>query len=145
MENQLFRQESIDQVNSQEQIKDYLRVTSPKPWMVIAAVLVLLAGFLAFMSVAGKEITAPVRVKVENVQAEDGEQALVTFEVPTADRDNYRSGMPVRFGGVTGTIRYFVETEETTEVVVLETSSHFLTRPLPLYRNTPSSSLSGSM
>ena len=47
MENQLFRQESIDQVNSQEQIKDYLRVTSPKLWMVIAAVVILIGGFLA--------------------------------------------------------------------------------------------------
>ena len=119
MENRLFRQQSMDQVNSPEQIRDYLRVTSPKLWMVIAAVLVLLAGFLAYMSVAGKEITAPVRVKVENVQAEDGEQALVTFEIPTADRDSYRPGMTVRFGGVTGKIRYFVETEETTEVSVL--------------------------
>ena len=57
LENRLFRQQSMDQVNSPEQIRDYLRVTSPKLWMVIAAVLVLLAGFLAYLSVAEKEIT----------------------------------------------------------------------------------------
>ena len=51
-----------------DEIRDYLRVTSPKLWMLIAAVLVLLAGFLAYLSVAEKEITVPVRVKVENVQ-----------------------------------------------------------------------------
>ena len=118
MENQLFRQQSIDQINSQEQVKDYLRVTSPKLWMVFAAVLVLLAGFLAYMSVAEQEVTVPVRVKVENAQTEGGKQIQATFEIPTADRDNYRPGMEVRFAGLTGKIRYFVETEETTEVSV---------------------------
>lgn len=118
MENRLFRQQSMDQVNSPEQIRDYLRVTSPKLWMLIAAVLVLLAGFLAYLSVAEKEITVPVRVKVENVQMDGREHAFVSFEIPTENRDNYRQGMVVRFNGVTGKIRYFVETEETTVVAV---------------------------
>ena len=118
VENRLFRQQSMDQVNSPEQIRDYLRVTSPKLWRVIAAVLVLLAGFLAYLSVAGREISAPVRVKVENMPTNGGEQAVVTFEIPTADRDNYRPGMAVRFDGVTGKIRYFIETKETTVVTV---------------------------
>ena len=118
VENRMFRQESIDQVNSQEQIKDYLRVTSPKLWMVILAVLVLLAGFLAYISTAEKEITVPVRVKAETVQTGGQKQTKATFEIPTAERDNYMPGMPVRFAGVTGKIRYFVETEDTTEVTV---------------------------
>ena len=118
MENRLFRQQSMDQVNSPEQIRDYLRVTSPKLWMVIAAVLVLLAGFLAYLSVAEMEITVPVRVKVENVQMDGREHAFVSFEIPTENRDNYRQGRVVRFNGVTGKIRYFVETEETTVVAV---------------------------
>ena len=118
VENRLFRQQSMDQVNSPEQIRDYLRVTSPKLWMLIAAVLVLLAGFLAYLSVAEKEITVPVRVKVENVQMDGREHAFVSFEIPTENRDNYRQGMVVRFNGVTGKIRYFVETEETTVVAV---------------------------
>ena len=119
MENRLFRQESIDQVNSPEQIRDYLRVTSPKLWMVILAALVLLAGFLAYMSVAEQEITVPVRVKAETVETEGGKQIKATFEIRTAERENYRPGMEVRFSGVTGKIRYFVETEETTEVAVV--------------------------
>ena len=119
MENRLFRQESIDQVNSPEQIRDYLRVTSPKLWMVILAALVLLAGFLAYMSVAEQEITVPVRVKAETVETEGGKQIKATFEIRTAERENYRPGMEVRFAGVTGKIRYFVETEETTEVAVV--------------------------
>ena len=93
LENRLFRQQSMDQVNSPEQIRDYLRVTSPKLWMVIAAVLVLLAGFLAYLSVAEKEITVPVRVKVENVQMDGREHAFVSFEIPTENRDNYRQGI----------------------------------------------------
>lgn len=118
MENRLFRQQSMDQVNSPEQIRDYLRVTSPKLWMVIVAVLVLVAGFLAYLSVAEKEVTVSVRVKVENIQVNGGEHPIVTFEIPTEDRDSYQQGMVVRFNGVTGKIRYFVETEETTEIAV---------------------------
>ena len=118
MENRLFRQESIDHVNSPEQIRDYLRVTSPKPWMVLLAVLVLLAGFLAYMSVAEQEITVPVRVRAQTIEKDGQKQVRATFEIPTAERDNYRAGMQVRFAGVTGEIRFFVETEETTEVAV---------------------------
>ena len=70
MEKGLFRQESIDQVNSPEQIRDYLRVTSPRLWMVIVAVAALIAGFLAYASEADQEITVPVKVQVENVVVE---------------------------------------------------------------------------
>lgn len=118
MENRLFRQESIDQVNSPEQIRDYLRVTSPKLWMVIAAVLILLAGYLAYRSVAELEITVPVRVTAETIMTAEGPQVFATFRIPTAERMNYRVGMQVRFAGVTGKIRYFVETKNMTEATV---------------------------
>ena len=66
MQNKLFRQKSIDRVSSPEQLHDYMRVTNPGVWMVLAAVIVLLASVL-FASVFGRlENTVNVTARIEN-------------------------------------------------------------------------------
>ncbi|MCC8152395.1 MAG: hypothetical protein LIO96_13385 [Lachnospiraceae bacterium] len=40
----IFRKKSMDRMASPEQLNDYLRVCSPGVWMVLAAVILLLAG-----------------------------------------------------------------------------------------------------
>ena len=40
----IFRQKSLEKISSPEQMNDYIRVSSPSVWMVLAAVIVLLAG-----------------------------------------------------------------------------------------------------
>ena len=52
MDNQLFRKESLDQITSPEQLNDYLRVTNPAVWLVLTAVILLLAGMLIWSSTA---------------------------------------------------------------------------------------------
>ena len=118
MQNQLFRQESIDRISSPEQVKDYLRVTSPRIWMVLAAAAVLIAGFLFYLSAAGNEMTLPVKVVVENTQEDGPDRVAVFFRVPAGEKDNYREGMKVRFAGETGKIGYFVSTGDTVDVSV---------------------------
>lgn len=44
MDNQLFRKKSIDRVSSPEQLNDYVRVSNPGVWMVLAGIIILLAG-----------------------------------------------------------------------------------------------------
>ena len=44
MGSELFRKKSIDRVSSPEQLNDYIRVSNPGVWMVLAAVIVLLVG-----------------------------------------------------------------------------------------------------
>lgn len=44
MENHFFRQKSIEQVSSPEQLNDYIRVSNPSVWMILTAVIVLLTG-----------------------------------------------------------------------------------------------------
>ena len=66
MQNKLFRQKSIDRVSSPEQLQDYMRVTNPGVWMVLAAVIVLLAGIL-FASVFGRlENKVKATARIEN-------------------------------------------------------------------------------
>ena len=44
MSKQLFRQKSMDRINSPEQMNDYIRVSNPSVWMILGAVIVLLIG-----------------------------------------------------------------------------------------------------
>ncbi len=116
MENRIFRQESIDQVNSPEMIRNYLRVTGPRLWMVLLAVLVLAAGFIAYSSVAEQEITIPVRVTVETLETSEQPELQASFEIDPSERGTYTTGMPVLFAGVTAKIEYFVDTKDKTLV-----------------------------
>ena len=61
MQNQLFRKKSLERVSSPEQLQDYMRVTSPAMWMVLGAVIVLLAGLLILASVGHLETTLPAQ------------------------------------------------------------------------------------
>lgn len=44
MSNPVFRQKSIEKISSPEQMNDYIRVSNPSVWIILAAVIVLLAG-----------------------------------------------------------------------------------------------------
>ncbi|NJP41725.1 hypothetical protein HCH52_11830 [Oscillospiraceae bacterium HV4-5-C5C] len=48
MRDKLFRQQSLDRVNSPEQLNDYIRVANPHIWLLLIAVTVLLLAFLAW-------------------------------------------------------------------------------------------------
>ncbi len=44
----LYREKSLERINSPEQLNDYIRVTTPSVWLVLIAVIVLLIGILAW-------------------------------------------------------------------------------------------------
>ena len=67
----IFRQKSIKRVSSPKQLNDYIRVTTPSVWIVLAALAVLLAGMLAW-SVLG-------RVTVHNEDGTTEEIAPITY------------------------------------------------------------------
>ncbi|MGN0812263.1 MAG: hypothetical protein ACI4MQ_01980 [Candidatus Coproplasma sp.] len=45
MNDKLFRKKSVDRMSSPEDLSDYVKVTSPGIWMVLAAIVILLVGF----------------------------------------------------------------------------------------------------
>ena len=55
MSNSVFRQKSLDRVSSPEQLNDYIRVTNPGIWIVLVAVVALLAGFIVWGAVGTLE------------------------------------------------------------------------------------------
>lgn len=88
---QIFRQKSLDRISSPEQMHDYLRVTSPQLWMLLAVVLSLLIGFVIFASTTNMESAVTVKGTVT------GGACVVQLDVD--QRDNLDPGMPVRIDG----------------------------------------------
>ena len=48
MANDTFRKKSMDYISSPEQLNDYLKVTKPSVWVVLFAVILLLAGIFVW-------------------------------------------------------------------------------------------------
>ena len=46
----VFRKKTLDRIASPEQLTDYLRVTNPGIWVILVAVILLLAGVFAWSS-----------------------------------------------------------------------------------------------
>ena len=48
MNNQLFKKSSMNKISSPEQLQDYVRVANPGLWMVLSAIVILLAGVVVW-------------------------------------------------------------------------------------------------
>ena len=62
----LFREKSLKRLESPEKLNDYLRVTSPGVWIVLAAVIVLLIGVCIWGFFGRIDATVPAAVVTEN-------------------------------------------------------------------------------
>lgn len=91
MNDGIFREKSIKRVSSPEQLGDYIRVSNPSVWMVLAAVIVLLVG-VCIWGIFGKlETTVSAPVTVKNGQA--------VCYVTEKDVGSVKAGMPVTVDG----------------------------------------------
>ena len=95
-ENKLFRKESLDHIASPEDLNEYLKVTSVSAWMVLVAVIVLLAGLLVWSSFGKIE----TRITVE-AQARDG---VVTVMISEPGKQTLAEGMEIEIGSESGVI-----------------------------------------
>ncbi|MBP5654204.1 MAG: hypothetical protein J6X33_01695 [Clostridiales bacterium] len=82
----LFRKKTLDRISSPEQLTDYLKVTNPGIWMVLAAVIILLAGLIVWASVGTIETSVDAKVIVS------GHTGLVV----TSEAAELASGMPLK-------------------------------------------------
>ena len=126
MESGLFRRKSLEKITSQEEMHDYLRITSPRLWMILGAVLLLLAGFAAYGATATMESTMPIQVKADEsfamlpeYQKEGNEQiSLVSSRLPASAADTVSSGMRVRVGEYEGTVSFVAEDEDAISLLI---------------------------
>lgn len=87
MEKQIFRKSSIDRVSSPEQLNDYIRVSNPGLWMILAAVIVLLAGICVW-GIFG-------RLETKVFSAGICENGVFTCYVKEEDAAKIKTGMMV--------------------------------------------------
>lgn len=85
----IFRKKTLERISSPEQLTDYLRVATPSIWVILVAIILLLAGIFAWAAVGTLETTADVKVVVSEKSA---------VVVPTTYAD-IKAGMPLRVGG----------------------------------------------
>lgn len=88
-EQSIYRNETIEHISSPEQLTDYLHVTNPGIWVILAAVIFLLVGVFVWSIVGTLETTVKTTVVVENHHA----------RVIPARAEELLAGMPLRIAG----------------------------------------------
>lgn len=96
MKQQLFRKSVMDRVNSPEQLNEYMRVAHPSVWLILGAMIALLAGVVLWGVFGTIESTMDVVI----VSDENGSVCYV----PEADAARLEAGMSVTAENGTFTI-----------------------------------------
>ena len=91
-ESSLYRKESMERIQSPEQLNDYLRITNPTIWILLIAVIILLAGMLIWSSYATIGSFAQGTARVEN-----GEMTVLFDDANLAR--SVKAGMDIHHGG----------------------------------------------
>lgn len=131
MENNLFRKKSLDHISSPEELHDYMRVTSPRLWMILGAIAVLLVGFIVYASTATMENTMAIRVDVQALDSAaenqaDGEQksTLVSCRLPLSALDTVKTGMKVLIGSEEGKVGWITTMAEEEGIYLIFDMEH---------------------
>ena len=89
----------MDRISSPEQLRDYMHVTNPSVWIVMAAIIVLLASILIWSAFAVIENQASGTASVQS--------GVLTLHFDNPDEiKNVSSGMDITIGGITVPITY---------------------------------------
>ncbi len=62
----VFRKKALDEIRSPEQLNDYLKVTNPGIWVILAAAVLLFVGLFAWSSIGRLETTANAIAVIED-------------------------------------------------------------------------------
>lgn len=111
MEKQVFRKKSVERIASPEQLQDYMRVTTPGTWMVLAAVILLLAGLIISSALVNVESTIPGQATV----MEDG--TLLQIELPLSQKSLVSPGMVVRVSDREAKVDMVFQAEDALQVL----------------------------
>ena len=89
MKEELFRKKSLDKVKSPESLDDYIRVSNPGVWLLLAGIIALLLGACVWGIFGRVDSTVPATVLVE-----DGKAVCYLSE---ENITSARTGLTVRF------------------------------------------------
>ncbi len=114
---QLFRKKSLERISSPDQLDEYLHVTNPSLWFMLIAVILILAGMMAWASFASLESYAGGKGVVV-----DGTMTIHFDDVMAAR--NVQEGMEVRAGRTTTTIKSIGQAEDGSMIAVADSELH---------------------
>lgn len=91
MSNTVFRQSSVDRMNSPEQLNEYIRVARPGVWLVLAAVVLLLLGVVVW------GVFGTVKSVVGGAVIADGTSDPYCY-IRVSDMEKIKPGMTMTIG-----------------------------------------------
>ena len=113
MNDKIFRKKSIDRMSSPEQLNDYIKVTNPGVWLVLASIVILLVGVCVWGVFGKLETKLPVAAV-----SQDGQTVLYVKE---NDLSAVKENMSVYIGDET----YKVTSVSAQPVAVTEEISEY--------------------
>lgn len=96
MSSSVFRNSSLDRVSSPEQLNDYIKVSNPSVWVILAAAVIFLIGVVVW-GIFGTLTTTKEAVAVAN-------RGNVICFVSADNAGKISAGMEVRIGDSVGTV-----------------------------------------
>ena len=129
-QNPLFRKTSLERISSPEELHDYMRVTSPRLWMLLSVVIALLIGFIVYASTARMENTMPVSVQVDTYTVADTDGTEFSGRTVCADLEisyleTLKPGMKLRVAGEEGEINSLYTSADRLGVLFSMNNEHF--------------------
>ena len=94
MADSIFRKQSLDRVNSPEQLNDYIKTSKPSVWLVIFSILILLSSVFVWAAFGSLDTTVSM----------GGVAQGNTVTCFTQDAGGIQAGSEVRLGNATGTV-----------------------------------------
>lgn len=113
MDNTIFRKKSMDRISSPEQLQDYIRVSNPGVWLLLAGIVAVLVGFCVWCAFGHMESRLPVPVLCGS--------GMNSCYVSEEDAAKIKPGMELRVG------------EETARVVEVSTEPFAVDENFPEY------------
>lgn len=96
MSEKLFRKKSLDKIASPESLTDYIRVTNPGVWLVLAAIVLLLIGACVWAIFGRIDTSVPGIMQVSGGEAE--------VELYAEDAEKVKIGDTVKADGIEGIV-----------------------------------------
>ena len=116
MNNNLFRKKSLEKISSPEQLNDYIHISNPSAWIVLAAFAILLVG-VCIWGIYGRLDTTL------SVVAVDGADGVVCC-VREADYEKIQVGMTVEIDGEEYSITGIEKTPVSADDAITEYAKH---------------------
>lgn len=104
MKDAIFRKKSLERISSPEEIDDYMKVTSPGMWLVMAAIILLLVAAIVWSITGHIETTLNTTARAENGQ--------VAVEIAEEQMGKLTVGSEVRAENKTGEVTGIREQED---------------------------------